>query len=76
MKQIDLTGFGVMGEEGTVLEPAQNPHTVSDHFARLLIASNRAVEHDAERPVRPASAPSVPPGVQKRDPKATNRDPR
>lgn len=68
--QINLTGFGVMGEDRQVLEPSDNPHTVSEHFGRQLIYSGRAVEH------APSAAPATPPGVQRRDPKASHRDPR
>lgn len=54
MKQINLTGFGVIGEDGADLQPEDNPHNVSDTFALSLIASGRAVEHDPDAAVTKA----------------------
>lgn len=53
-KKIDLTHFGVRGENNDDLQPEGNPHTVSETFARELIESGRAVEHDPENPIKPA----------------------
>jgi hypothetical protein len=76
--KIDLTGFGVMGEDSKVLHPEENPHVVSNLFGRELIHSGRAVEHDPANPIKPARKEEVKPpaGVQNRDPKVTSRDPR
>jgi topoisomerase IA-like protein len=50
-KKIDLTGFGVRGEDNDDLQPEENPHTVSEQFAKELIQTNRAVEHDPDNPI-------------------------
>ena len=73
-KKIDLTGFGVIGEDSADLQPEGNPHTVSALFADTLIYTGRAVEHDPANPVKPKK--KAPAGVQHGDPRATNRDPR
>lgn len=52
-KKIDLTHFGVRGENNNDMQPEGNPHTVSETFANELIASGRAVEHDPDNPIKP-----------------------
>lgn len=47
--KIWLTGFGVVGENASDLQPTENPHDVGDRFGAELIASGRAEEYDPAR---------------------------
>jgi hypothetical protein len=79
MKQmkIDLTLFGVVGEDLKDLQPADNPHTVSEEFGRDLIRSGRAREHDPEKLKQEQADKKGSAGkVENRDPKVTDRDPK
>jgi hypothetical protein len=56
--KINLRDFGVRGEDGRDLQPADNPHEVSERFGLQLIAQGRALRAPAPAVPDPAAPPA------------------